>query len=291
MTQVVDSVRVNARQQKLHVRSFKPQQNPKALLVWHHGYGEHVLRYNHFLTDLANHGIAVFAQEAHGHGTSEPTDERNRCLVWDFNHLVQDATEFADEVLKSQPTVPAFIGGQSLGGLISSHVALRNQSIWSGLVLCSAAVDVEWNLTLRLQAPLGGLLGLLVPRARIVPAVLPEDMSPDPKVVEDYLSDKLNFPGPVRTRTANEIMKGFRALGRRHSELMLPILAVHGTKDHCTSLPAVKRLVQSSNSKDKTLNEIPGGYHELIMGPEKEQVIAMVRDWILARSGTNTAKM
>lgn len=37
MTQVVDSVRVNARQQKLHVRSFKPQQNPKALLVWHHG--------------------------------------------------------------------------------------------------------------------------------------------------------------------------------------------------------------------------------------------------------------
>lgn len=61
--------------------------------------------------------------------------------------------------------------------------------------------------------------------------------------VEDYLSDKLNFPGPVRTRTANEIMKGFRALGRRHSELMLPILAVHGTKDHCTSLPVSLSLV------------------------------------------------
>lgn len=35
----------------------------------------------------------------------------------------------------------------------------------------------------RLQAPLGGLLGRLVPRARLVPAVNPEDMSPDPKVV------------------------------------------------------------------------------------------------------------
>lgn len=35
----------------------------------------------------------------------------------------------------------------------------------------------------RLQAPLGGLLGRLVPRARLVPAVSPEDMSPDPKVV------------------------------------------------------------------------------------------------------------
>ena len=54
---------------------------------------------------------------------------------------------------------------------------------------------------------------------------------------------------------------------------------------------AVKRLLQSSHSKDKTLNEVPGGYHELIMGPEKEQVIALVRDWILARSRTSTAKM
>lgn len=64
--------------------------------------------------------------------------------------------------------------------------------------------------------------------------------------VEDYVNDKLNFVGPVRARTANEILKGFRAFGRRHSELMLPILAVHGTNDHCTSLPvSVSVLLQS----------------------------------------------
>lgn len=62
---------------------------------------------------------------------------------------VQDASEFADEVLKSQPATPVFIGGQSLGGLISASVVLRNQSVWTGMVLCSAAIDVEWNLTLR----------------------------------------------------------------------------------------------------------------------------------------------
>ena len=76
MVEVLDTVRVNTRQQKLHVRSFRPQHSPKALLVWHHGeqssgsvtswvsassapvgatsficdaagYGEHLLRYNH----------------------------------------------------------------------------------------------------------------------------------------------------------------------------------------------------------------------------------------------------
>ena len=56
-------------------------------------------------------------------------------------------------------------------------------------------------------------------------------------------------------------------------------------------LQAVKRLLQACQSKDVTLNELPGGYHELIMGPEKEQVIPMVREWILAHAGTTAAKM
>lgn len=152
-------------------------------------------------------------------------------------------------------------------------------------------MNIEWTLTLRLQAPIGGLLATLVPRKRLVPAVKPEDMSPDPKVVEDYVNDKLNFVGPVRARTANEILKGFRSLDRSQSQLALPILAVHGTSDRCTSLPAVKRLLQVCQSKDQTLKEIPGGYHELLMGPEKEEVIPLVREWILTHSSTNAAKM
>ena len=54
---------------------------------------------------------------------------------------------------------------------------------------------------------------------------------------------------------------------------------------------AVKRLLQASQSKDKTLNEVPDGYHELLMGPEKEQVTATVAEWILAHAGSNIAKM
>ena len=55
--------------------------------------------------------------------------------------------------------------------------------------------------------------------------------------VQDYVNDKLNFIGPVRARTGNEILKGFRSLEHRQAQLHLPILAVHGTSDRCTSLP------------------------------------------------------
>lgn len=37
MADILDSVRVNTRQQKLHVRTIRPQQSPVALLIWHHG--------------------------------------------------------------------------------------------------------------------------------------------------------------------------------------------------------------------------------------------------------------
>ena len=57
------------------------------------------------------------------------------------------------------------------------------------------------------------------------------------------------------------------------------------------SVQAVKRLLQACQSKDITLKEMPGGYYELTMGPEKEQVIPMIREWILAHAGTTAAKM
>lgn len=53
----------------------------------------------------------------------------------------------------------------------------------------------------RAQAPVSGLLGRLVPRARIVPAVRPEDMSPEPDVVKAYIEDPLNTVGNVPVRT------------------------------------------------------------------------------------------
>jgi hypothetical protein len=42
-----------------------------------------------------------------------------------------------------------FIGGQSLGGLVAVHTALRSQHLWSGLLLHSPALDVEWTNMLR----------------------------------------------------------------------------------------------------------------------------------------------
>jgi alpha-beta hydrolase superfamily lysophospholipase len=42
-----------------------------------------------------------------------------------------------------------FVGGQSMGSLVSVHAVLRDQSVWDGLVLATATLDVEWNTSRR----------------------------------------------------------------------------------------------------------------------------------------------
>ena len=39
----------------------------------------------------AEAGIALHALDCHGHGRSEPTAERDRALIWDFQHVVRTA--------------------------------------------------------------------------------------------------------------------------------------------------------------------------------------------------------
>ena len=71
----------------------------------------------------------------------------------------------------------------------------------------------------------------------------------------------------------------------------LPILALHGTADKITSYAAVKRLLANAASTDTQLKEFPGGYHELLQGPEKEEAFVTLRDWILKHSREPGAKL
>lgn len=65
---------------------------------------------------------------------------------------VDDSEAYARSTrARYDPGLPCFSAGQSMGGLIAAHLVLRDQAAWAGLILCSAAIDVEWNLTMRCE--------------------------------------------------------------------------------------------------------------------------------------------
>lgn len=67
---------------------------------------------------------------------------------------VDDAVQYLDAV-KAQvagmatPPPPIFIAGNSLGGLVASHLVLARPDVAAGLIMQSPALDVEWNPVLR----------------------------------------------------------------------------------------------------------------------------------------------
>ena len=63
---------------------------------------------------------------------------------------VDDSEAFARSVrTRYDPDMPCIAAGQSMGGLVSAQLVLRDQSAWAGLVLCSALIDADWTLILR----------------------------------------------------------------------------------------------------------------------------------------------
>lgn len=133
---------------------------------------------------------------------------------------------------------------------------------------------------------MGGLLASLVPRKPLVPAVRPEDMSQDPRVVQEYVEDPLNYVGPVRARTAHQCLAACGEVNRRAPEITVPVYACHGQLDRCTSVSASRKFVEGPggvSSRDKTYRLVAGGYHELLHGPEWRECTMEVVRWIKER--------
>jgi len=255
----------------------------------------------------------------HGSTAAEKGNEAVKGLVPRYSYLVDDLRASAAKALEERPGVPLFLGGHSMGGLIATLAALgdddhdkttetakRSSNLLprlSGLFLSSPALDVEWTPILRIQAPIGGLLSALVPKLRCVPAVDPKHLCRDPVVVEGYRRDPLNFVGNVRARTANELLRGFKAVAplapRLHGK-SVPALVIFGGKDKIASLPAARRFVDAANGVKREGEEpcaelvvFPDAFHELFFGPDKEEAIGKVLAWIKKNSsaGKSVAKM
>jgi alpha-beta hydrolase superfamily lysophospholipase len=67
------------------------------------------------------------------------------------------------------------------------------------------------------------------------------------------------------------------------AKLRVPLLLLHGEDDPITSARATAELYAQAGSGDKTLRTYPGVRHEIHNDLGREEVLAEVADWLLAR--------
>lgn len=276
----------NSRSQSLFTINLPPKDTsspPKAMVFVVHGVAEHCCRtgYVGLYESLSETGVDVYSFDAHGHGRS---DGEPRGYTENFDHYVGDLLDYIKQCQKKYTDKdgtcpPLILLGQSMGALISVMVVLRLGSYHvGGIILTSPALGVDMNLELKVQKFFAPLIDKYMPKAKIVDAVRPKDLSRNPEAVQAYIDDPLCTKGKLIARTAIQMSKSFDVVKERRGEVTCPILILHGTDDRVTSIKASREFFHHVGTPvtNKRFLQLPGMYHELLEEPEVDQLMVAI---------------
>ncbi|KAL7546063.1 hypothetical protein ACHAWF_009471, partial [Thalassiosira exigua] len=299
------------RGKRLHFRKNVPTGRVRAVVVWHHGicgqsgfgmkigdrYTDHALR----VRAMVAAGIAVYALDALGHGFSEGQRFYIPEGRWEINR--DDLVQFCRFVCKDDEVpvedVPLFVSGDSYGGCLALHATHHFQenpaeapANFVGCCLNCPSIEadlppkpVEWFL----RYGLAPLFPLSTPFFMPHP-VTKERIWKDPEA-QKYYSDPEQMHGlsrggvPFCLGTAAGLVAALREAQRICSKIRLPFHINHGDEDHAVPLSGSRHLYENSltPATHKSLNVVPGGYHDLFSQVEAADIFDHEIKWILER--------
>lgn len=264
----------------LYMCEWMPEGDPKAFVLLLHGYTEHSQRYKHVAEYLNNKGYAVLAFDLRGHGMSMGP----RAYFTSFDQHVADARDFVQWVNRTyKPRCPIFLLGSSMGGLIWTLLAIKEQDLARGMVLSSALFKLGKDFSF--WRVLGAKLMTLVwPRCPVSKMPV-KSLSRDQSEIAKYKSDPLVHHGSIRAATGAAIARTCKRIGRQaKGNLKMPLLAMHGLEDKVTAASGSKELAEIA-SRSNQYAPFAECYHLLFHElPEvQEEVLATMESWFQDR--------
>jgi alpha-beta hydrolase superfamily lysophospholipase len=257
---------------QIHVRSWRPAQKPRAVVVICHGVNSHGGQYQWAGKQLAASGFAVYALDLRGRGKSSG----ERFYVENVADYVSDVAATIKLAKSRDPGLPVFLLGHSAGGVVSSTYTLDNQSELAGFICESFAF--------RVPAPkfvLAIIKGLsrFAPRLRVL-KLKNKDFSRDPKAVQALNDDPLTANEVQPAITVAALVRADERLRQEFPRIKLPVFILHGTADKATCPEGSQFFYDTVGSKDKTLKLYEGHFHDLLNDYGKDQVMADITGWI-----------
>lgn len=230
-------------------------------------------------------GIAAFGLEHHGHGKSGGL----KGFVPSFDNCVTDVLNWA-AIIKDKylpPGAPLFIYGESMGGGIALHAAIREPHCAAGLVLFAPMTGLPPTIApSALITTIGRAAAWLSPTFELPRRDLPKGLFRDESIYARAASDPHRYQGGMRLGTAMQLHGAMESLLPLCGGLTTPFLLLHGTGDPITSHEASERVFLASPSTDKTLLHYEGACHILWTEPldTRERIFRDVFGWVLPRA-------
>ena len=250
----------------LHFYSTFPSTPVKAVVALVHGYADYGGRYAHVAEAWAERGIATIAIDLRGHGRSDGM--RGYCNR--FDEYLDDVSELVALVRRRAASVPAILFGHSFGGLVAASSALVDQSPWRGLSV------TKWVA--------GQIASRVWPSLSLASGLNGADIIRDGVRARAYDADPLVF-GKANVRWFTEAQAAQASALARAPSLTLPLYVVGGSGDRLAEIEQEKAFFDRAGSKDKTLDVIDGGFHEILNEPDWRPTVDAIAAWILAHAG------
>ncbi len=266
---------------RIYWQSWSPESQARALIVIVHGAGEHSGRYGHTADALVHAGYAVYALDHRGHGRSDGP----RALIDRLDNAVADLDQLVLDARAQHPGLAVYLLAHSMGATIALSYALEHQDRLAGLILSGALAALEAGAPLRL---IGRALSVVAPQLPLI-GVDPSLISRDPEVVSTYVSDPLVHHGKLPARTLAELASAIDRFPGSVPAITVPTLILYGSADKLCPPAGSEMLGRRIGADDKSVKRYDGLFHEILNEPERDEVLADIREWLSARVSSAAA--
>ncbi|KAJ9064591.1 hypothetical protein DSO57_1028909 [Entomophthora muscae] len=234
---------------ELFYEVWEPTEFPKAHLLFVHGLGEHISRYNHVFDQFSKAGIKVLAFDQVGCGE---TGRRAKDVggAMGLKRILLDISFMIEQFYR--PDIPLFLMGHSFGGAAILNFLERG----SKRELLYGAIASDKSLLSRKKSVV-------------------ELFKKDPYILKKCALVQLQ---DVLTGCQNLLKEGYK-------KISVPrLLLAHGTGDRLASYEATSslaaNLARNGIIKQLDMKTYDGLYHELHFEPESDEVLANYIEWI-----------
>jgi acylglycerol lipase len=176
--------------------------DPKGLLLFVHGFAEHIRRYDQVFCAWAARGFGVFAYDQRGFGRTA-LDEKHKSKDSKYGKTsldsqLEDVKWAAGEAKKKWPGVPLFLMGYSMVGcvliILSKLRLMMNQGGATALTYCTQVHDVPFAGVLAI----GPLLHQTKPASQVLRFV---------GGIIAYFLPHMSFPAEVKSEVCTPFIK------------------------------------------------------------------------------------
>ncbi len=287
----------------LHVCSWAPEGEPKAVVQIVHGIAEYALRYDGFARYLAERGFLVVAEDHMGHGRSIDGGSIQGYFHGGWFAAVEDTYRLLRKTRQEYPSIPYVLLGHSMGSFMVRTLlcrypdsgiagAILSGSGWQPGVALAGGIQLAQAFCARVgQTNPSQTLDKLIfggynnrvehRRTRF------DWLSRDQKAVDAYVADPLcGFT--ASTGLLRDMLLGIRFVqNREHLKAMrpdLPVLFISGGDDPVGAYgKGVLRAVQAfreAGMKHVCYRIYPLCRHELLNEINKTDVYEDIQKWL-----------